>query len=64
MYNEKSKMIKIMYSYLCDRLITGGGNIIDRMKSRYWERRLPKMREGEIIDLYYKYADKRTGANR
>lgn len=59
--SDKSKMIRYMKHYLFCSYVGNGTGFIGAIKQRYWDWRLNRMPEGEVIERYYMLTDKNSG---
>lgn len=55
---SKSKLIECMKTYLFNYYVGTVTNRFGKLRSWYWERKLDKMSEGEIMDRYYELTTK------
>lgn len=54
-----SKLIKYMRTYIFNHYVGDREDIIGQILEWYWDRKLEKMSEGQIIDLYYQLTNKK-----
>lgn len=54
-----SKLIKYMRTYIFNYFVGDREDIVGQILEWYWDRKLNKMSEGQIIDLYYEITNKK-----
>lgn len=54
-----SKLIKYMRNYIFDYYVGDREGFIGQCLEWYWDNKLEKMSEGQIIDLYYQLTNRK-----